>query len=165
MVCENLFDRLGSVLKDYIDDENLQKQNDLQRQNRAAADEGGNKQAEPESAGAYTANAPSGAAEAAHGKKNKSSAEKKHSGQSGQKSRARGIVYKALSAALIEDFTILGLSPDADFQTCKKRYKQLLHLYHPDKYGNGTRKQEEASALTMRIHQAFKNVEKFKTRV
>ena len=137
MASDNLFDRLGSVLKDYIDDE------DLQRKNRTKADAKDTDRAETRSEG-------------------KTRSRENHSGQRGrpgQKSRTRGIVYKALPAALIEDFTILGLSPDADFQTCKKRYKKLLHLYHPDKYETGTPEQEKANALTMRIHQAFKNIE------
>ena len=167
---DNLFDRLGSVLKDYIDDE------DLQRQNRAkTAEEDGRKSAQAENADGTVdadeagtesktdtsatdkaASKDAGSTKAYSDGKNRS--EPKHFGQ---KSRTRGIVYKALSAPLIEDFNILGLSPTADFQTCKKRYKQLLHLYHPDKYEAGTKEQEKANALTMKIHQAFKNVEQY----
>ena len=166
---DNLFDRLGSVLKDYIDDENLQ------RQNRAkTAEDGGRKSAQAENAcGTIKAEtktdsktdtsgtdkaAPKEAGNTKAYSDGKSRSETKHFGQ---KSRTRGIVYKALSAPLIEDFNILGLSPTADFQTCKKRYKQLLHLYHPDKYGAGTKEQEKANALTMKIHQAFKNIERY----
>ncbi|MGP1523237.1 MAG: DnaJ domain-containing protein [Treponema sp.] len=166
---DNLFDRLGSVLKDYIDDE------DLQRQNRAkTAEKDGSKSAQAENAadkidakaGAESktdtsatdkaASKDAGSTKAYSNGKNRS--EPKHFGQ---KSRAYGIVYKALNAPLIEDFNILGLSPTADFQTCKKRYKQLLHLYHPDKYGTGTKEQEKANALTMKIHQAFKKIERY----
>ena len=147
---DNLFDRLGAVLKDYIDDENLQ------RQNRAkTAEDGGRKSAQAENAGG-TIDAKAGSTKAYSNGKSRNKT--KHFGQ---KSRTRGIVYKALNAPLIEDFNILGLSPTADFQTCKKRYKQLLHLYHPDKYGAGTKEQEKANALTMKIHQAFKNIEQY----
>lgn len=148
MGSDNLFDRLGTVLKDYIADtveaaaDADSKTGTSDMNKTAAKDAGGDKPSSGESG--------------------KNRIGQNHSGQKGrpgQKSRARGIVYKALSAPLIEDFTILGLFPDADFQSCKKRYKQLLHLYHPDKYGDGTREQDEASALTMRIHQAFKNIE------
>ena len=167
---DNLFDRLGSVLKDYIDDE------DLQRQNRAkTAEEDGRKSAQAENAGG-TVDTDEAGTESKTDTSGTDKADSKDAGSTksysdsktrsgtkhfGQKSRTRGIVYKALSVPLIEDFNILGLSPTADFQTCKKRYKQLLHLYHPDKYGTGTKEQEKANALTMKIHQAFKKIERY----
>lgn len=143
---DNLFDRLGTVLKDYIADTveaaaDADSKTGTSDMNKTASKDAGSDKSSSKTKNRIGQNR--------SGQK----------GRPGQKSRARGIVYKALSAPLIEDFTILGLSPDADFQSCKKRYKQLLHLYHPDKYGDGTREQDEASALTMKIHQAFKNIE------
>ncbi len=166
---DNLFDRLGSFLKDYIDDEDLQRQNraktaeDRRRKSAQAENAAGKIDAEAGAESKTDASDTDKAASKDAGSTKaysdgKSRSETKHFGQ---KSRAYGIVYKALSAPLVEDFNILGLSPTADFQTCKKRYKQLLHLYHPDKYGAGTKEQEKANALTMKIHQAFKNIERY----
>ncbi|MGI5172176.1 J domain-containing protein [Treponema sp. OMZ 840] len=142
MNSDNLFDRLGSVLKDYIDDEDLQKQNRTQAaRSKSGSEEEPNTSTDKKT---FTYQGPKSRIE-----KNKSE----------QTARARGIVYKAPPMQLIEDFRVLGFTAFTDFQNCKKRYKRLLHSYHPDKYEADPKKQKSALDATVRLHKAFKNIE------
>ena len=131
---ENLFERFGSVLKDYIDDEGFQ---DAHRAQTARVHQ--SQETKDKAKGTDTHK------EAAHkvpgsenGRKNMhgnvhAGTEKRFTGK-----KARGLVYKAVPARLLEDFTTLGFASPADFSSCKKRYKNLLQNLAINK-GNKTK--------------------------
>ena len=147
---ENLFERFGSVLKDYIDDEDFQN---AHRARNAAATQHTSAQKNKETAHKV----PNGE----NGTKNThgnihTEEEKRFTGK-----KARGFVYKTVPARLLEDFKTLGFASPTDFSSCKKRYKNLLQKYHPDKYASSAEEQKKAVDITIKIHGAFKNIEQW----
>ena len=137
---ENLFERFGSVLKDYIDDEGFQNAHRAQtaRVHQSQENKDGAKGTDTHE-------------EAAH---------KVPGGENGRKNM-HGTVYKTVPARLLEDFRTLGFASPADFSSCKKRYKNLLQKYHPDKYASSAEEQKKAADITIKIHGAFKNIEQW----
>jgi WD40 repeat protein len=52
-------------------------------------------------------------------------------------------------------YAILGLKPNALPDEVKKAYRQLVKLWHPDRFPNGSKQQEEAEEKFRQIHQAY----------
>lgn len=137
---DNLFDRFGSVLKDYIDDTELQKQN---RAHKTKPADG-----KPET------------------KQNKTQSKEKVQQQQQQQRRSRQSFeqHTAVPAYLFEDFKRLGLnaaSGENSLENCKKAYKKLLHKYHPDKNALKIQSQYTASEMTKALNTSFKRIEQW----
>ena len=136
---DNLFDRFGSVLKDYIDDTELQKQNRAHKTKPAG-----------------------GKAETEQNKKQ--SKEKVQQQQQQRRSRQSFEQHTAVPAYLFEDFKRLGLnaaSGENSLENCKKAYKKLLHKYHPDKNALKIQSQYTASEMTKALNTSFKRIEQW----
>ena len=134
---DNLFDRFGSVLKDYIDDTELQKQNRAHKKNPADG------KAETE--------------------QNKTQSKEKEQQQQ-RRSRQSFEQHTAVPAYLFEDFKRLGLnaaSGENSLENCKKAYKKLLHKYHPDKNALKIQSQYTASEMTKALNTSFKHIEQW----
>lgn len=154
---ENLFERFGSVLKDYIDDEGFQNAHRAQTARAHQSQKSKDKAKGTDTHEEAAHKVPDGE----NGRKNMhgtvhSETEKRFTGK-----KVRGFVYKAVPARLLEDFTTLGFASPADFSSCKKRYKNLLQKYHPDKYASSAEEQKKAADITIKIHGAFKNIEQW----
>jgi WD40 repeat protein len=52
-------------------------------------------------------------------------------------------------------YAILGLQPNALPDEVKKAYRQLVKIWHPDRFPNGSEQQEEAEEKFRQIHQAY----------
>lgn len=134
---DNLFDRFGSVLKDYIDDTELQKQNRAHKKKPADG------KAETE--------------------QNKTQSKEKEQQQQ-RRSRQSFEQHTAVPAYLFEDFKRLGLnaaSGENSLENCKKAYKKLLHKYHPDKNALKIQSQYTASEMTKALNTSFKHIEQW----
>ena len=132
---DNLFDRFGSVLKDYIDDTELQKQN---RAHKTKPADG-----KPET------------------EQNKTQSKEK---VQQHRSRQSFEQHTAVPAYLFEDFKRLGLnaaSGENSLENCKKAYKKLLHKYHPDKNALKIQSQYTASEMTKALNTSFKRIEQW----
>lgn len=136
---DNLFDRFGSVLKDYIDDTELQKQN---RAHKTKPADGKPKTEQNK----------------------KQSKEKVQQQQQQRRSRQSFEQHTAVPAYLFEDFKRLGLnaaSGENSLENCKKAYKKLLHKYHPDKNALKIQSQYTASEMTKALNTSFKRIEQW----
>lgn len=132
---DNLFDRFGSVLKDYIDDTELQKQN---RAHKTKPADG-----KPET------------------EQNKTQSKEK---VQQRRSRQSFEQHTAVPAYLFEDFKRLGLnalSGENSLENCKKAYKKLLHKYHPDKNALKIQSQYTAGEMTKALNTSFKRIEQW----
>lgn len=154
---ENLFERFGSVLKDYIEDEGFQNAHRAQtaHAHRSQKNKDEAKGTDTHKEAAYKTSGGENGTKNMHGSVH-TETEKRFTGK-----KARGLVYKAVPARLLEDFTTLGFASPADFSSCKKRYKNLLQKYHPDKYASSAEEQKKAADITIKIHGAFKNIEQW----
>ena len=136
---DNLFDRFGSVLKNYKDDTELQKQNRAHKKKPADG--------KPET------------------EQNKTqSKEKVQQQQQQRRSRQSFEQHTAVPAYLFEDFKRLGLnaaSGENSLENCKKAYKKLLHKYHPDKNALKIQSQYTASEMTKALNTSFKRIEQW----
>ena len=61
---------------------------------------------------------------------------------------------------IAEYYRTLNLSPGADFPEVKKAYRALMRKYHPDLHGANPKKQKAATELSMRVTQAYNELEK-----
>ena len=145
------------MLKDYIDDEGFQNAHRAQtahvHQSQKNKDKA--KGTDTREEAAHKTSGSENARKNMHGTVH-SETEKRFTGK-----KARGFVYKAEPARLLEDFKTLGFASPADFSSCKKRYKNLLQKYHPDKYASSAEEQKKAADITIKIHNAFKNIEQW----
>lgn len=135
---DNLFDRFGSVLKDYIDDTELQKQN---RAHKPKSADG-----KPET------------------EQNKTQSKEKTQQQQQHHRRQSFRQHTAVPAYLFDDFKRLGLNilnDEISLENCKKAYKKLLHKYHPDKNALKVQSQYTASEMTKALNSSFKRIEQW----
>jgi DnaJ-domain-containing protein 1 len=61
---------------------------------------------------------------------------------------------------IAEYYRTLNLSPGADFAEVKKAFRALMRKYHPDLHGANPKKQKAATELSMRVTQAYNELEK-----
>jgi DnaJ-domain-containing protein 1 len=62
---------------------------------------------------------------------------------------------------LRQDFAVLGLSPGASEEECKEAYKKLLKIHHPDRHGKDPEAMKKATEKTSRINAAYDRLEKW----
>ena len=58
-------------------------------------------------------------------------------------------------------FTELGLTPDASFDECKNAYKKLLKVHHPDRHGHNPELTQEATLKAAKINAAYDKLVKW----
>jgi DnaJ-class molecular chaperone len=58
-------------------------------------------------------------------------------------------------------FEELGLSPGANEEECKEAYKKLLKIHHPDRHGRDPEAMKKATEKTSRINTAYDSLEKW----
>ena len=68
---------------------------------------------------------------------------------------------RPIPAELREDFAELGLSPDASAEDCKAAYKKLLKTHHPDRHAGDPNKMKKATEKTARINAAYRRLKKW----
>jgi DnaJ-domain-containing protein 1 len=60
---------------------------------------------------------------------------------------------------LAKYYKVLDLPVGAPFEDIKKSYRQLMRKYHPDRHMGNPKKQKAATELTMRVTEAYKELE------
>ena len=68
---------------------------------------------------------------------------------------------RPVPSELKPDFAELGLGPDASFEECKESYKKLLKIHHPDRFGKDSEKMKKATEKTARINAAYDRLVKW----
>lgn len=130
----NMFDRLGSILKSYIDDEN-------------AHTHGREQARKPSSAKTRFDDAQTYANEQFDSKKN-------HADNADARPKHRLIVPREL----LGDFSRLGLTSSASLEACKKKHKNLMIKYHPDKHTANPFALIRAHEISARINMSFQRI-------
>lgn len=60
---------------------------------------------------------------------------------------------------IAEYYKVLDLPVGAPFEDVKKSYRKLMRKYHPDRHVGNPKKQKAATELSMRVTQAYKELE------
>jgi len=59
-------------------------------------------------------------------------------------------------------YEILGLSPDASIEARKQAYKDLVKVWHPDRFSHNPRLQQKAQKKLQEINEAYEKIKSFK---
>ncbi|MBQ7499725.1 MAG: DnaJ domain-containing protein [Clostridia bacterium] len=62
-----------------------------------------------------------------------------------------------------DPYIVLGVSRDADDETIKKAYRELVKKYHPDKYANDPAFKELAEEKMKEINEAYDEIKRMRT--
>jgi DnaJ-class molecular chaperone len=60
------------------------------------------------------------------------------------------------------DFAELGLTPGASSEDCKRAYKKLLKIHHPDRHAGHPENMRKATEKSARINTAFDRIERWR---
>jgi DnaJ-domain-containing protein 1 len=96
------------------------------------------------------------AEEAAHGPRPRPEPPPRSSGRSSGAPRRTAAGDDAIRKA----YAALEISAGSDFETVRKSYRRLMRKYHPDLHGGSAEKQRDATALTQRLTEAYKILER-----
>jgi curved DNA-binding protein CbpA len=69
---------------------------------------------------------------------------------------------RTVPESLKPDFAELGLSPGASAEECKAAYKKLLKLHHPDRHAGHAGNMKKATEKSVRINAAFERIERWR---
>jgi DnaJ-domain-containing protein 1 len=133
-----IFDRLGDVLKSYLNDE----ETPVFRKERRG---------DPDLEAAF-----------------EELDEFLNGGKSFREGRGPGGPYRGnaggmrVPETLKQDFAELGLLPGASEEECKAAYKKLLKLHHPDRHAGHDGNMKKATEKSARINAAFDRIEKWR---
>jgi DnaJ-domain-containing protein 1 len=83
-------------------------------------------------------------------------------GTSRKRTRAR-TPFARKDEKIARYYKILDLPYGADFDQVKAAYRKLIRRYHPDLHGGSPQKQKAATELTMRVTQAYNELEQHLT--
>lgn len=61
---------------------------------------------------------------------------------------------------LKDSYEILNISPDSSFEEVKQAYKDLVQIWHPDRYAHNRRLQQRAEEEFKNINSAYENIKK-----
>jgi DnaJ-domain-containing protein 1 len=81
---------------------------------------------------------------------------------SGAKSRNESSRSKPIPEELRADFAELGVSFGASAAECKDAYKKLLKIHHPDRHAGHEGNMKKATEKTARINAAYDRIEKWR---
>ena len=59
---------------------------------------------------------------------------------------------------LRQDFAELGLTPEASAEECKKAYKKMLKLHHPDRHAGSPENMKRATEKTALVNAAYRRL-------
>ncbi|MDR0312888.1 MAG: J domain-containing protein [Treponema sp.] len=74
---------------------------------------------------------------------------------------AAGKSKRSVPPEIKADFAELGLTPEATEEECKDAYKKLLKVYHPDRHSNNPDFIKESTEKAARINSAYDRIEKW----
>lgn len=166
----SLFDRLGDMLKDYIENDQdiFSKPSDKKESREEVVDE---IDAEPENTEPvsnkgteqYNTNTiKPDSQQASQAQKKTFTFNKKNQQQTFTKKPEPDYkIYKApkiVPPQVRKDFDFFGLPLSAGIDDCKDVYKKLLKVYHPDKHSSDPKKLKTATEYSARVNTAYKRL-------
>ena len=139
-----IWDRLGSVIKSYLNDEDK----------RTFSGGSTRRSGDPDLDAAYEE-----LDDYLHGKDGKDRAkasgdEKESGGNTAKKPRP-------VPEEIRRDFAELGLTPDATAEECKEAYKKLLKIHHPDRHAKHDGNMKKATEKSTRVNAAYERLMKW----
>ncbi len=79
--------------------------------------------------------------------------------QSSGSRRTQGFPFGRHDEKLAQYYKVLDLAPGASFDEVKQAYRKAMRKYHPDRHAGNPKKQKAATELTMRVTQAYNELE------
>jgi DnaJ-domain-containing protein 1 len=146
--CMGIFDRLGDVLKSYLNDD------DERIFGRSSG--GDRRHIDPDLDEAFDElnDFLRGGPKRPEGKPREPGGRPPFGGREGGKT--------AVPEFLRGDFAELGVPFGAGAETCKGAYKKLLKIHHPDRHAGHSGNMKKATEKTARINAAFDRIEKWR---
>ena len=130
-----IWDRLGSVIKSYVNDE----------REKVFGKTGAKRHNDPDLNAAYDE-----LDDFLKGKETSSFSSDKSGNETEKQKRARPVPEEVR-----QDFAELGLTPDATAEECKETYKKLLKIHHPDRHVNHDENMKKATVKAARVNAAY----------
>ena len=148
-----IFDRLGDVLKSYLNDEDSRV---IGKHSAGNSDYPGGRRRDPDLEAAFEE-----LDEFLNPRKTGASFKNDADGSEGayRKTAAGG---GQVPESLRPDFAELGLPLGASAEDCKTAYKKLLKLHHPDRHAGHAGNMKKATEKSARINAAFDRIEKWR---
>jgi DnaJ-domain-containing protein 1 len=146
-----MFDRLGNVIKSYLNDEDRRIFGSGEKQRSPSTD--------PDFEAAFDE-----LNDFLRGGRGAASGRSDASGENGARTGAERSGAGRPSAPpedLRPDFAALGLPFGASAEECKAAYKKLLKLHHPDRHAGHEGNFKKATEKTVRINAAYDRIEKW----
>lgn len=136
-----IWDRLGSVIKSYLNDDAKPIMNESRRSRHDSDYDAAYEELEDFLRG-----------------------EKSDSRDARSRQKEQGDSYAKKQQVPFElkmDFAELGLEPGATETECKEAYKKLLKIHHPDRHSGDPEKMKKATEKTSRINAAYDRLQKW----
>jgi len=130
-----IWDRLGSVIKSYVNDE----------REKVFGKTGPKRHNDPDLNAAYEE-----LDDFLSGKQASASFAEKSRNEDEKQKKA-----KPVPEEIRQDFAELGLTPDATAEECKEAYKKLLKIHHPDRHTNHDENMKKATDKAARVNAAY----------
>jgi len=130
-----IWDRLGSVIKSYVNDE----------REKVFGKTGARRHNDPDLNDAYEE-----LDDFLRGKEASSSFTEKSGNEAEKQKKARPV-----PDPVRQDFAELGLTPDATAEECKETYKKLLKIHHPDRHAKHDENMKKATDKAARVNAAY----------
>jgi len=130
-----IWDRLGSVIKSYVNDE----------REKVFGKTGAKRNNDPDLNAAYEE-----LDDFLSGKEASASFADKSGNEAEKEKKARPVPEEVR-----QDFAELGLTPDATAEECKEAYKRLLKIHHPDRHTNHDENMKKATDKAARVNAAY----------
>jgi hypothetical protein len=147
-----IFDRLGDVIRSYLNDEDSRLFGSSSRKEGSSGD--------PDLEAAF---------EELNDFLGKGSGEKRRAGDrgfAGNREERQDAGEKAgqgrVPESLRSDFEELSLPFGASYEACKAAYKRLLKLHHPDRHAGHPGNMKKATEKSARINAAYDRIEKWR---
>jgi len=141
-----LMDRLGSVIKSYLNDFGSDAPGGSSPRSRFQR-----KNSDPDFDAAYEE-----LDEFLNKDKKEKQASQSEQGEQSVQGEQKG---RSVPKELFPDFAELGLSHEATFEECKSAYKELLKIHHPDKHSKHPDNMKKATEKSARVNSSYKRLE------
>lgn len=160
----SLFDRLGDILKDYIEDDQDIFSKPSEEEESEKAPESAQTEVEDSDAEPDTADNNKTDANNTSQTKRKTftfNTQNQQRTSFSHKTDSDYTIYKApkpVPPQIRKDFDFFGLPLNASLDDCKAVYKKLLKVYHPDKHSSDPAKLKTATEYSARVNTAYKRI-------
>ncbi len=167
---DRFFDRLGDIIKGFLDDEDQGLFGSSSNQNRGRGFTDPDLDAAFEELDDYLKGGRSDTSSAKSNRGSTSGTTRSSDSWSGRQSNAgtnRDYSQRARDPSsppesLRKDFAELGVPFGADEATCKGAYKKLLKVHHPDRHAGHEGNMRKATEKSARINASYQRIEKWR---